>query len=611
MIRTHATQLITALGPQNQSDFDSDTHDEDGDIGTMEQAISKLLRIVAHAATPGQAGAHVARTLAADADHSTKEWLATMVGDGVKADQSAVNVGSSSSGAALRPTHSFSYNNNTASSTTKPFSGCGGSPTTSTPSFAISPPPPPPLLPPLPPLQQQQIHSNNNNNNSVVMASKSNPLVAVINTVKNVRFSIISNTSTHSHASTQPSLVSSLSPSPQGSINPILPGSEPPYNHHHQQQPGSIICTDRSHSVDSSTQHSSSQPSSRPHTGSFGMIASSFAVPPGKGINTTEDDLHTNIMQPWFLSHSFGDGLSDIQKESLLNVDLETLHSFKLDVLALHPQELTAHVVAMFLQLDLAYFATPSLPSHHVQASSLWRFVDTMCGLYRDVPYHNFYHCIDVTHAVFLLIDRLRAPAALTPLECFALLVAALSHDLDHPGVNNAYLVNSKDPLALTYNDASVLENRHVACLYALIAQHEDIDIFKDLDASTWRDVRRMIIAAVLHTDMTQHFPMVSKLEVFLELKTADIHAAHAAQRHVLRDGLDDGKSTQKRGQLKTSARMSAFSAAYTCASSPLPTIFSTQEERTLLLSLILHCADISNPARSTTVAEKYVSVFD
>lgn len=75
-----------------------------------------------------------------------------------------------------------------------------------------------------------------------------------------------------------------------------------------------------------------------------------------------------------------------------------------------------------------------------------------------------------------------------------------------------------------------------------------------------------MIIGAVLHTDMTQHFPMVSKvrlitsgisnvihfkctegssiinfielslqLEVFNEMHAAEIQAAHKSQRQVLR----------------------------------------------------------------------------
>lgn len=37
--------------------------------------------------------------------------------------------------------------------------------------------------------------------------------------------------------------------------------------------------------------------------------------------------------------------------------------------------------------------------------------------------------------------------------ETFAVLVAGLGHDLGHPGVNGRFLIETKHPLAMTYND--------------------------------------------------------------------------------------------------------------------------------------------------------------
>lgn len=36
-------------------------------------------------------------------------------------------------------------------------------------------------------------------------------------------------------------------------------------------------------------------------------------------------------------------------------------------------------------------------------------------------------------------------------------------HDFEHPGFNNAYLVETHHEYAIKYNDVSVLENHHVA----------------------------------------------------------------------------------------------------------------------------------------------------
>ncbi|EFN56311.1 hypothetical protein CHLNCDRAFT_10254, partial [Chlorella variabilis] len=168
------------------------------------------------------------------------------------------------------------------------------------------------------------------------------------------------------------------------------------------------------------------------------------------------------------------------------------------------------------------------------------------------VPYHNFQHCVDVTHTTFMFIKRVAHKVVLTELEKFALMVAAVSHDLDHPGVNNAFLVNARDPLATTYNDSSVLENRHVAALYSLLLSKPQLNIFARLDVAQWREVRKMVIGAVLSTDMVHHFPMVSKLEV-----------------------------------------------------DNLARLFDAAEERQLLLNLLLHCADISNPVKPAAIAEK------
>lgn len=54
-------------------------------------------------------------------------------------------------------------------------------------------------------------------------------------------------------------------------------------------------------------------------------------------------------------------------------------------------------------------------------------------------------------------------------LETLAILTAAAIHDFEHPGVNNAFLSKLQDKIAIRYNDASVLENHHVAASFELM----------------------------------------------------------------------------------------------------------------------------------------------
>jgi hypothetical protein len=91
----------------------------------------------------------------------------------------------------------------------------------------------------------------------------------------------------------------------------------------------------------------------------------------------------------------------------------------------------------------------------------------------------------------------------ITPLDALTLLVVAVGHDVGHPGVNNAFLVTLKAPLAQLYNDKSVLESFHCAAFSQVLRNH-------------WPKIleqRKMIIDMILATDMGLHFDFMGKLD--------------------------------------------------------------------------------------------------
>eukprot|EP00240_Pyramimonas_obovata_P000044 CAMPEP_0118927152 /NCGR_PEP_ID=MMETSP1169-20130426/4683_1 /TAXON_ID=36882 /ORGANISM="Pyramimonas obovata, Strain CCMP722" /LENGTH=1094 /DNA_ID=CAMNT_0006868857 /DNA_START=516 /DNA_END=3797 /DNA_ORIENTATION=- len=243
--------------------------------------------------------------------------------------------------------------------------------------------------------------------------------------------------------------------------------------------------------------------------------------------------------------------------EMLINFDRAVIKESHFDVFAYDKFQLFLAVYYMFEDLDLLDDLS-LLP-----VDVFWPFMRAVHTGYRDNEYHNFFHCVDVTQTVYRTLHLTDARMRYSPLEKYSIMVAAICHDMDHPGVSNAFLVHNRAEVAMLYNDSSVLENRHISALYAL-CNNPETDIFKKLDAHEWREARKIIISTVLHTDMIHHFEMVTELEAFL-----------AGHREALAGGKLDMRSLKP-------------------------------AERQFVLNVILHAADISNPVKPFIVYNKW-----
>ena len=96
--------------------------------------------------------------------------------------------------------------------------------------------------------------------------------------------------------------------------------------------------------------------------------------------------------------------------------------------------------------------------------------------------------------------------------SCTTIATDATESHAPGAGVNNAFLIATRNPLARRYNDNSVLENSHISAMYNLMEEQPDMDVFGALSPEHWRDARKLVIHAILHTDMTYHFPLVSQV---------------------------------------------------------------------------------------------------
>ncbi|KAI9362045.1 hypothetical protein DFJ73DRAFT_620890 [Zopfochytrium polystomum] len=182
-------------------------------------------------------------------------------------------------------------------------------------------------------------------------------------------------------------------------------------------------------------------------------------------------------------------------------------------------------------------------------------FFRTVESSYRKLSYHNSFHAADVLQTVtLLLLSDADMVSKFTKLEVLAACIASAVHDVDHPGVNNNYLVQSSHPLAIVYNDLSVLEFHHSRKAFE-IARRPDCDVFSCLSLDARKDVRRLIIGMVLATDTTSHFTYINKLKSKISASSLN---------------LDDS------------------------------------DDRALVLDMAIKCADLNNPTKTTNQCKNW-----
>lgn len=135
-------------------------------------------------------------------------------------------------------------------------------------------------------------------------------------------------------------------------------------------------------------------------------------------------------------------------------------------------------------------------------------------GYISQNPYHNSSHAADVVQAFYYIISTCEARiiCSLNDSDIAICLISAAIHDFQHPGYNNMYMINSSDPLAIRYNDKSVLENHHLAASFAIL-QQEYKDIFKNFPKDIYKKIRLKIINLVFATDFSRHFADISRFQ--------------------------------------------------------------------------------------------------
>ena len=194
-------------------------------------------------------------------------------------------------------------------------------------------------------------------------------------------------------------------------------------------------------------------------------------------------------------------------------------------------------------------------------------------GYHRQNPYHTDLHAADMVQSllVYSLYGSLQKLLDFNDLDLISLFISAAIHDFGHPGYTNNFLINTKNELAIKYNDQSVLENYHVSEGFNIVFKKKGCNIFESLSSDDYKICRKRIIQCVLATDMTLH----NKEFQFLKSKS---------QTYNIKDGENVEKIFENIDPV---------------------TSFNLRQE---FLNVLIHSADVSNPTKPLDIYKQWAT---
>uniref|UniRef100_A0A3Q1GUZ3 Phosphodiesterase n=1 Tax=Acanthochromis polyacanthus TaxID=80966 RepID=A0A3Q1GUZ3_9TELE len=189
---------------------------------------------------------------------------------------------------------------------------------------------------------------------------------------------------------------------------------------------------------------------------------------------------------------------------------LKEVDQWSFDVFSFH--EATGDHALKFLVYDLLT-RYDLINRFRIPVQALVQFVEALENGYSKHrnPYHNLIHAADVTQTAHFLMLHTGLMHWLSELEILAMVFAAAIHDFEHTGTTNNFHIHTRSEVAILYNDRSVLENHHVSAAYRLMAE-EDMNILVNLNKDDWRELRSLVIEMVMSTDMSCHFQQIKTM---------------------------------------------------------------------------------------------------
>mmetsp|Transcript_15441 Transcript_15441/g.49426 ORF Transcript_15441/g.49426 Transcript_15441/m.49426 type:complete len:517 (-) Transcript_15441:200-1750(-) len=214
----------------------------------------------------------------------------------------------------------------------------------------------------------------------------------------------------------------------------------------------------------------------------------------------------------------------------------------------------------------------------------LMHFMEKINSLYQETnPYHSSVHAADVVVTVEWFFRTSWLQTHTSPLDHLVTLIGGAIHDVGHPGLQNLFLQKTLSPMAIRYNDKSILENMHISLSFEIMQNDLACNWYQLLPTAfrapppsgqqaegappavnLQQYVRKALVQMVLATDMGKHAKSVQDLKIFVEEQASPSQADESEQKHL------------------------------------------ALENKLLTLDTVLHAADISNPCKPKPIMLKW-----
>ncbi|KAM6992899.1 3',5'-cyclic-AMP phosphodiesterase 7B-like isoform 2-T2 [Tautogolabrus adspersus] len=169
---------------------------------------------------------------------------------------------------------------------------------------------------------------------------------------------------------------------------------------------------------------------------------------------------------------------------------------------------------------------------HHFELDmvKLHRFLGMVQEDYHSQnPYHNAVHAADVTQAMYCYLKEPKLAEQLSPLDVFLGLMAAAAHDVDHPGVNQPFLIKTRHHLASLYQNTSVLESHHWRSTVGMLRES---GLLSHLPVDMSQDMEQQLGSLILATDISRQNEFLSTFREHLDNQDLDLQLT--SHRHFI-----------------------------------------------------------------------------